>query len=252
MSTFVELFADFRDMVKVYVEELDVTELAFMRLITRAAQEFQRETEYLEAVADITRQQPPAIPFTCPSNMIRPVSIRGVMQTSGGTVLTEPFIPQSLTQFRRNTDKAIDGYLETPTDYMYRIPSLRGSTGRTIMVSIWQRELLTYPQFAGDIIRMWYIPDIPAFSRGAAQWTSWFPLETNFKNLFTTAQFQPELMMYEQAIVDYAVAMYIKSKGSKNYQVFENNFKQAVGRAIENKPTQFTQGASDYSFAPWA
>ena len=45
MSTFRELYSDFQDTAKLYTEKMDNTEVTFMRLITRAAQEFQLETE---------------------------------------------------------------------------------------------------------------------------------------------------------------------------------------------------------------
>ena len=47
-STFLELYSDFQDEVKLYTEKLDVTELSFMRRFTKGIQAFQQETEYVE------------------------------------------------------------------------------------------------------------------------------------------------------------------------------------------------------------
>ena len=43
-STFLELYSDFQDEVKLYTEKLDVTELSFMRRFTKGIQAFQQET----------------------------------------------------------------------------------------------------------------------------------------------------------------------------------------------------------------
>lgn len=254
MSTFVEMFSDFQDTIKIYTEDLVVTELSFMRALTRGIQEFQRETELVEKTVDITRQAPPLPPFMCPNDMLRPLDIRGVDPVTND--LKQIFIFQSLNQFKRNKDKIADGFLETPTDYEMRIPSAPGT--RTInndnvaLLTIHGREIITEPLYTDTTLRMWYIPDLRAISRAHPEWAAWFTSEQAFMPMFTTQVLNPTLAPFEQAFIDYAVAQFIKAKGSKNYQVFEQNFRTAIGRAIETKPCYFTQGAADYMFAPWS
>lgn len=251
MSLFCEMFSDFQDMAKQYTEKLDVTELSFMRTLTRGIQEFQRETELVEMTVDINRQQPPLAPFMCPNNMIRPLDLRAIDPVDGTT--TQVFLSQSLNQMKRNTDKVLDGFLETPTDYEMRIKSIPGN--RTIngdnvsLYTIHGREIITFPSFTGNTLRMWYIPDLRAISAAHPEWASWFPINTNFMPQFTTQVLNASLAPFEQAFIDYALAQFIKGKGSKNYLVFEQNFQTAIGRAIETKPVYFKQGASDYMFA---
>lgn len=255
-SSFAELYSDFQDKVKAYTEKLDITEFSFMRLYTRGMQTFQRETEYIEKTVDIQRGVPPDAPiFIVPDDMLRIVDVRGLTNTACG-VQEEIMLLQDYEQFIRNKDKWDGGYLETPTDYGMRIPYKRtvsaGRGNQIRLATIWQRELITFPEFEGDTLTIWYIPDIHAISNLSSQWASWFPYDTNFLNQFRSTTLNPSIAQFEKAFLDYAVSEYIQSKGSANYKVFEANFNAAVVRAIETKPTLYREGTTSYMFAPWS
>lgn len=53
MSTYKELFDDFRQKVSLYTEKVEVTEPMFMRLLTAGINDFQNETRYVEATKDV-------------------------------------------------------------------------------------------------------------------------------------------------------------------------------------------------------
>lgn len=255
-STFAELFSDFQDLSKNYTEKLDVTELSFMRYFTRGIQEFQKQTEYVEKTWIVQRgvDPDPAI-FIVPDDMLRIVDVRAV--TSSSTGLDESiFLLQDYTQFKRNQDKWVNGYLETPTDYGLRIRNKATASGRyrdqIPIATIWRRELLTFPEYTGDELSIWYIPDLHAISETSSQWTPWYPYATNFMTNFTTMKVTPELAMFEQTFLDYALSMFIKSKGSANYKVYEQSFQQSVEWAKVNKPILYREGVADYMFAPYS
>ena len=255
-STFAELFSDFQDQAKVYTEKFDLTELSFMRLLTRGMQEFQRETHYVEKTVQINRGVAPNAPiFIVPDDMLVAIDVRALRDTPCG-IEEELFLNQSYTQLIRNKDKWAGGYLETPTDYAMRMPYKRtvtsGKGPQTRMYSIWQRELITYPEYEGDTLVMWYIPDVHAISAGSTQWAPWFPIDTNFFPNFISRQVTDPLAPFEDTFVNYALSKFVMSQGSANYKVYEQAYKAAVARAIETKPTYYREGVGSYMFAPWS
>ena len=103
-STFAELYSDFQDRVKAYVEKLDITEYSFMRMLTQGIQKFQRETEYAEKVVKIQKEvNGNREVFIVPNDMIRPIDVRAMHETPYG-VEEEIFLLQSYEQFIRNKD----------------------------------------------------------------------------------------------------------------------------------------------------
>ena len=265
-STFAELYSDFKDSVKIYTEKMDVTELEFMRFLTRGMQVFQRDTEYIEAYAEITKGTDG---FFIPDDMIRPVVLKDI---NGYTLLQQNF-----KQYTRNLEKWTDGYLETPTDYSMRMQSylaeqanLRAtndgmdySTSR--LYSIYNREIFMYPDYSDVTIYMWYIPDVHAISINSSQWSTWdsttktfatpylwYPIDTQFTDMFTTRGINVLLAPFEEAFLDYAIAKFLKSQGSANYKVFEQSFKETEQWAKENKPQKFHEGVGEYMFAPYS
>ena len=256
MSTFASMFSDFQDQTKAYTEKLDITELSFMRMFTRGMQEFQRETEYMEMLADITRLAPPNPPiFMIPDDCIRVVQLRGKIVTPCGQPSEEIFLLQGHDQHYRNMEKWKTGQLETPVDYAMRIPDRVTVDGKVRLASIWQREIWISPEWAGDTITCWYIPNIDPIDIGSPQWAAWFPAgiyDDTFLTMFNTLRIHPSLAIFEQAFLDYALAMYIKSKGSANYKVFEESFYNTAKRAIEIKPIYNKEMVASYMFAPWS
>lgn len=266
-STFAELYSDFRDSVKLYTEKLDVTELEFMRFISRAMQLFQRETEYIETYAEITKGTDG---FYIPEDMIRPVVLKDV---NGYTLLQ-----QSYPQYARNLELWHDGFLETPIDYSMRMQSYLSeqedkypsrtdgmdfSTSR--IYTIFNRKIMMYPDYDDTKIYLWYIPDVHAISINSSQWSTydmntgifsqpylWYPIDTQFSTMFATTGINVLLAPFEEAFLDYAISKFLKSQGSANYKVFEMGFKEAVQWAIENKPQKFHEGVGEYMFAPFS
>lgn len=256
-STFAELYSDFLDQAKVYTEKLDVTELSFMRMFTRGMQIFQRESLYVERTVVLNRQNVNGQNvFIVPQDMLLIKDVRNLIDDGNGRFTEEIFLLQEFGQFNRNKDKWERGYLETPTDYGMRIPHKRsvsdGRGSQVRMCTIWQRELITYPEFEGDRLWLWYYPDIHAISQNSPQWTAWFPYDPNFMNMFRTSSVTDVLKPFERAFLEYALSDFIRSKGSANYAVYQKNFESEIQRAIETKPTYYREGVASYMFAPYS
>ncbi|MGC8978631.1 hypothetical protein [Caldisericum sp.] len=265
-STFAELYSDYRNIIKIYTEELDVTPQQYMRDYTRGMQKFQRETEYVENWVKVNRD-PNTLQFQIPPDCLRIIEIR---DQDGEKILSQDYV-----QFGRNVDKWDLGYLETPTDYVLRTgkivpfvmtdnrkrnlpdwttnPALPQWESQKIqrIWAVFNTTLYIYPEYKGDILYIYYIPDIHAFSNNSFQWAPWFAANA-FENLFQTAQVNQLLAPYEDAFNKYAVSEYIRSKGSANYKVYLQEFWEEVQRAKLNKPTYFKEGVADYFFAPYS
>jgi hypothetical protein len=254
-STFAELYGDYQDTAKVYTEKLDVTPVTFMRQLTRGMQIFQRETEYVERVVVLSKAA--GEPFwVVPQDMLRAVELREYINDE-----TRPLIFQSYPQLSRNIEVNRSLHNNVPTTHDLRGTNQAGRggwTSETKRASIYGREIYMYPGYSGTLIDLYYIPDILAFTQpanpvtAADQWAAWFPIETNFNPLFITARITPSLAPYESAFVDFALASFIKSKGSPNYQIYEQSFYQHIERAKLNKPQYYRQGAADYFLAPYS
>ena len=271
MSTFRELYSDFQDTAKLYTEKMDNTEVTFMRLITRAAQEFQLETEYLQSIANLIPQfdtNGNLVGYPVPSDLIRIIEIRDPAD------LSTRFLSQEFTQYTANIDRDAGPYTETPFDY--NIPMVSGDT---VLYSLYAGYINFYPLLANNpTLTIWYLPDMETFSStstrwnlpditlpsGATQFRSWFPMNqvithpttgqnvSRFSYMFDNMSFSNPLRLFEKAFLNYALADFIKSKGSKNYLVFEQAYKEWVNKGINIKPTYFKQGVADYYYAPWS
>lgn len=259
-STYAELFSDFQDSVKIYTEKLDITEPQFMRLLSRGMQQFQRDTEYIEASARITEDASGA--WIIPTGLIRLIEVKDKDYYS--------ILIQNPEQFIRNQEKWQDGHLETPTDWQMRkqeylrnndnvdtypryesIEDYGYELGR--MCTVMYRELKIYPELDTDTyFDLYYIPDLEAYSSNSTQWANWFPEDTNFYTQFTTSSIFPTLQMWENTFVTYAVSEYIKRRGSRNYQVFEAQYKSDVKEAILAKPQYMREMVKDYMLSPWS
>jgi len=270
-STMAEMFSDFRDMAKLYTETLDVTELAFMRWLTKGIQIFQRETEYVEQVQRIDLNADNI--YMLPTDVLRIIELRNGLipqDEANYPTATVPILIVDFEQFTRIRDTLHTGVGRTPNVYMYHYPDKS-----VYIATVWRQEILIYPQYDGPLY-LWYIPDLSPLS-ATEQWiraddtttvpityNSWYPLDqvivhpitgqniTRFMYQFSTKRLNPVLSPYENAFIDYALSWFIKSKGSANYRVFEQSFKQEIERAKVNKPTLFQQGIVDYKFAPFS
>lgn len=267
-STFAELYSDYRNIIKIYTEELDVTPLQFMRDYTRGMQKFQRETQYVEIW--VKRQRDPNTRlFYIPDDTLRIIEIR---DENG-----EKLLQQDYLQFMRNVDKFDLGYLETPRDYTLRtrryLPQTLTDNRNLLqqqnwsnpnfypynifpidvqrMWTVYNNTLFIYPDYYGKELLIFYIPDIHAISQASPQWQAWFQ-PNQFENLFNTSTVNPLLAPYEEAFNKYAISEYIRSKGHVNYRVYLQEFWEEVERAKINKPSYFAEGVADYFFAPYS
>jgi len=259
-STFAEIYSDFRDMVKVYTTKLDVTPLQFMRLYSKGMAEFQRDTEYLEAYVEIDKDSNGN--FAVPVDMLRLVEVRDKNDLD--------LLIQGYTQYRRNVEKTVDGYIETPTNYSIRLRGIYnglqyGNVSDTArMVTIWNRRLLIYPDLGDTILNVFYIPVIHPISSNSFQWsdydattnptptTKWYPIDTRFDTMFTTTGLHPTLAPFEGVFLNYAVSKYLESQGNQNYIVFEKAYEKDVKKAIEEKPSYYREGVASYHMSPWS
>jgi hypothetical protein len=251
-STFAELYSDFQDAIKVYTPKFDVTEVSFMRMITRGIQVFQRETEIVQVIEDITRTPPN--PFAVPEYFRRLLQVRN----SGD----EEYMIVSWRQFLRHRDESPEG---DPTNLTWNYGINLGGYEQVTynpqsvtvipkpmkVCSLYGRNLLIHPDSGEEKLTIWFIPDLQAFSVNSVFWQNWFPIDTNFDNLFRTARINPDLAPYEQCFVDYAVAQWLKSQGSINYQVYERSFWDEVQRAYLTKPVYTQEAKARYHSSPW-
>lgn len=247
MSTFAELYSDFKDSVKVYTQKLDLTPLMFMRRITRAAQVFQRESELVETLIPLTRANTSVL-FQIPDDFLREVELRD----SEG----HPILILKSTQLNRINDQiTATGINETPASFSYRITpydndSPKPMTTTARMATIYGKDITLSPDSGDLTLSLWYIPDIQTISETSNQWVAWYPWNTNHESQFVSTGLPQQLTPYERGILNFAIAEYLRSLGSKNYQDFMFVYKEELQMAKINKPTRFKEGRRDYYMAP--
>jgi hypothetical protein len=241
-STFMELFGDFQDSIKSYTEKLDVTKLAFMRLLTRGIQKFNEQCRLVEVLATVSKGT--VAPYwPIPTDLLE---IKEMRSSTGMSLLEQEF-----SQWNRNQQLILDGqgYVETPTDYDERYGNNR--TTPTRIFTIFRRQFLFYPDVLDtDTFQLFYIPDLHAISQNSIQWAGWFP-GTQFDIMFRSARINDTYAPYEDAFVDYAVGQYIKRKGSINYRIFEMEFDKQIQIAKMNAPIMFKEGVRTYEMSPF-
>lgn len=248
-STIKELFDDFKFLTTTYTEKLPITEELFFRLLTRGIQEFQRETLYIERVADITLTTVNgADVFLVPTDFWQPIEL----QDAAGYTL----VSQEYTQYKRNQEHSTRGFLETPTDYSWRLgdrtnwPDGRKNMAR--MFTVFNGQIQIFPAAADTTLRMFYIPEIHAYSSISPQYTAWNASPAAFLNLFNTARINDKLSNYENAFVNYAVSTYIRAGGHPDYLVYEKYFHADIEKAKISKVVFTSESVLDYYFAPYA
>ncbi|MEM1966531.1 MAG: hypothetical protein QXO86_01475 [Nitrososphaerota archaeon] len=255
MSTFRELYDDFRAEVLLYVERAEVTEFVFMRYLTRGIQIFQRRTEYVVGTG-MPQLHPNAsganaLVWQVPADMLRAIEV--FYTPTGDPTDAIRCVLQEYDQFIANVTRDPIGRLETPVDYSYwhdgRLKWISGNYAP--LATIYADELHIYPpQTSGSII-LRYVPDLHAISSASPQWAPWFPLSANFIPLFNSAHINPRLAPYERTFVAYSLSIYLRSKGAESFLVYEREFEQGVQEAILNKASYFREAQLDYAMAPW-
>ena len=266
-STFLDLYSDFQDEIKAYIEKIDVTELSFMRRLSKGMQIFQLETEYIEAI-DILNQQENGS-YMLPYEYKRIVKIQIV-----GDERVQ-FEVGNFTQLWDSIERSHSGFIEKKDNVEI---NRRNSGEFTIEYSVFGRKLFFDTRLpAGTQLRVFYIPDLSPISRGSILWNqpddtvaipvvykSWYPMDEVIKDPLTNAITSRLIYMmnstrmlspmsdYEDVILNYAIAAHIRSKGSINYQVFEKYFREGIEMAKVNKPELFKNGTADYNYSVWS
>lgn len=248
-SYFSELYSDFQDRVKEYKEKLDITELSFMRMLTKGVQKFQQKVKLVERNVLVPRNVLTDA-FPLPNDFLQLIEAK---DEEGYTLVS-----MSWTQFTRNVEKRSDAneYVETTHDYMMRLREYYSRNAKSNYprhITIFARNFAVFPNPSlDDNISFRYYPDMPAISRNSADWTAWFVGGVFDNSVFVSAQLHRSLAPYEDAFVDYAIAEYLMSIGSINYKVYEQRFQEEVQRAIAEKPTLVKEMVRDYMFAPYS
>ena len=257
-STYAELYADFREKVKSYTERIDVTPLSFMRILTQGMQDFQAKTAYMERAVEITKDTVKpyyVLPIDCLYEvMINEMNSDG---TEGNTI-----VKQDLSQQYNNMQKNSMGYGSTPRNHDL---DLRGgynfrlnNTVRSKTYSIHNRNIVIEPSYPDKIV-VYYIVDFPAFTQPDNSvddifnyWKDWYPIDTNFNAMFTTARLPVELARFERAYLNFAVAEYLKNRSSQNFIYSETIYNNEVQYAKETKPIRYNQGNVEYNLSPYS
>lgn len=266
-STFLELYSDFQDEVKLYTEKLDVTELSFMRRLTKGIQIFQQETQYVETIVSIVKNSNNQFVMPYDVSMIIKIELVGNERFQ--------FIPNEFMQLSENIERSNGLFRESIPNYEI---NKRYSKVGTVLYSLHGRQFFFSHSIPDDaVLRIFYIPDLSPISSSSTLWTTpddttttpptirnWFPNDQLIVDPVTGNQVSRLLYMmqnnrvlsplnlYEDAFVDYAVATYVRSKGSVNYKVYEKDFYSKIQLAKLAKPTFFQEGSADYNFAPFS
>lgn len=249
-STFKELFDDFTDRVKIYTEKLDITPLSFMRMYTRGVQDFQKKTTLFQVVVDITKNNDGD--FMEPSDAMY---IIGIRDENG-----YPIEHRDLEQLFRAMDQSESGYFHDPIFYDARLRDSGYMEDGVNLVSIKNRKFVFHTAYSGTVIKLHYIPDLPAFTSNSKLWypsqfggdaaDDWFPIEANFEAKFNSWSVHPYLTPYEHAFLNYAIAEWVMSQGNQNYVAFRQAYDQEVAWAMQNKRQMFRGGMPSYVLGP--
>ena len=260
MSSWKELYDDYKDATLNYVENVVITPIDFMRKITRAQQKFQIDTRLVWRAATLQRAVDslgnPLPWFNLPAEFLEHIEIR---DNCGHTLLS-----QGYDQFRRNQETYRHHFTNTPDTYSIRLDSkpvridaspmpeqTHHGNARTFTIAE-NNKVLIHPLHPTDMeIDILYYPDLVAFSEVEPNWSLWFPIEINFDAMFNTTQMNNEVRKFEQGILNYAIAEVVKRSGSDNYKIFEKAYNDCVQECIALMPKLNRESQRDYYYAPF-
>lgn len=248
-STFREMFDYFKDHIKTYTAQSDVTEHIFMLRISKAMVAVQRETEVLWRETQIALGNNVNNPnsYTVPADLERPITIYD--QDDLPIVLTG-YVQQKriADQMRQN-----GAYLENPVDYQYRIRHLYGSKTAndriTRTASFTQRRIDILPLQSNDtFINVKYVCKLSPFSKTSTEWSPFFTNDADFMDNFRNATLGFDLDKFEDAIVAHAIADHIQAVGNINYRVYEQKYREIIGWYKADEPTYNLYSNVPYQF----
>ena len=259
-SSYMELYSDFRDDIKAYVQELDVTELSFMRRLTKGMQQFQQETEYVKLIEEVVANEH--------GHFYLPYDIKRIIKIIWDGHEDVQFVPNGFTQLAENIARG-DRKEEIRSNYLINKPY----NTQVVLFSDYNGFLVFDTKIPADAtLRVFCVPDISPISDSGWLWNipddttvtptiykSWYPLNeiitvngkqtSRFSYMMETNQMPRSMSLYESNILDYAISGYIKSKGSVNYKVYEEKFYTGISRAKAHEVSYFSNGVADYNFA---
>jgi len=246
MSSFAELYSDYKNTIDNYVPKVNITEVQFMRDYTKGMQEFQRSTKLVEAFATLTVNVDET--FNAPRDML--------FFTEAKDENNFTLVIQDFSQFARNQELWDDGQLVTPLDYALRMPEYRQDFehgGR--LLAYYPRKFQVYPYDDDTEIYLWYVPDLHAFSNLSFQWNTgtlaapagWFPLNTNFFDKFREAGVVWTLQPYEDTFLDWALMKFCENRHDDTALYYRKKYYEAVNRAILEKPTYMKEAVVEYN-----
>lgn len=266
-STYLELYSDFQEEVKLYHQNATFSERSFMRRITRAASEFQKRTKIVETSKVLYN----ANNFYIGDDVMQIVEICDQNDNN--------FLSMEYSQFRTALERLgqdipttvdVNGRTVVPigkiflkgnkeeTGYYFdqvRHPPPTGDTQfgqHTRWFTLYEGSILIYPDRGDDWLQMRYIPDIHPYGSNSSQWTAWFDNnEAKFEEYFKNHGLWGELSKYEEAILKKAVGGFIGAQLDKEQKYMAmNEFKSAVNLATDNKPQLYKIGVATYHVSP--
>lgn len=267
-STYLELYSDFQEEVKLYHEQATFTERSFMRRITTAAQEFQKRTKIVETEKQLFR----ANNFYLGDDILEIIEVCDQNDNN--------FFSMEFGQFRSEVEKLpteitpltdSEGRTVVPIGRLFEVgnraetkfffdinrhPPETGSVsfGRnTRWYTVSYNSVVIYPDRGDDILELRYYPDLHPYSKISSQWRTWFDdNESQFQHLFTNYGLWGTLSQYENAILKKAVSGYVGAQLDKDqsYKAL-NDFTSAVNLAKDNKPQLYKLGMAQYHVSPY-
>lgn len=247
MSSWRELYDDFKDQTASYIEKLTITEKQFMRYISKALSSFQKDTALMEELRIVERAKDSN--GTALSWFIPPYNLEvmtDVKDQSGASLLIRDY---EQFAYYLNTGSLMEPHnLSKEYDYMPRL------------VTMFSRQIMITPDLGDERLYMRYIPNLDAYSSRSPMWASWFPEDQNFNISFNETGVPLDMLVWESAILDKAIADLLKRKvvGSPEdsnvpvYKIFEASYFSSVGKCIQDKPTLFRGGVRNYHNGPWS
>lgn len=239
MSTWRELYDDFRDKTTNYTEKLTVTPKQFMRYISQGIQSFQKDTRLMEALKEIPRavdNSGNALTwFVPPFDLSEIVEIKDEY----GHV----FFSQEYGQYSQNIETS---NVDIPFSYAVNLDY------EARIFTMFARQIMIYPDYGETTLYMRYVPNLDAYSSNSPMWSSWFPEDNNFEIMFNGTGFPLSMREWEVPILEKTISDFIRRQGSQDWQFYDKSYKEAVLKCSQEKPTLYSRGQRNYNMAPWS
>lgn len=269
MSTFIELYSDFQEEVKLYHADATVSNRMFMRYIARAAKSFQRQVKVVEnkkviyannefflgndvlEIIELTDEDNnPLLPMTYKQ-------ARHEIQVSAPEVQGIPdnyYIGAGLINYRRRINRAEN----VAANDLGKIPAPTGDENwgqHTRIFTVAANRVVVYPEMlngtADELLNVYYYEDITPFSSEEEAWKRWFIGDEEFMLMFQSTGFNAPLSQYEDTILKKSMIDFLRARLDKDQlSALQREYKNDVSEIIENKPTLFCGGVAMYNLSP--